>query len=189
MSPWDGLWVFRGAAGGGNMFGLPHGKVDPCRIRCIRCTTLTLHAKQAGVVLPTASPRVQKPYGGLAFTSANTQQCKALRVWGGKPTHIEHTMPPEPIFVVARRETGITDPDALAAYNNIMARRALTMTVSVPNVPGLVKTETKQHYLEFDEHVLERMAKLGWDRSHGVAKLMPLACALYEHWKEQPAAA
>ena len=34
MSPWDGLWVFRGAAGDGNMFGLPHSKVlhldEPC---------------------------------------------------------------------------------------------------------------------------------------------------------------
>ena len=27
MSPWEGIWVFRGASGGGNIFGLPHGKV------------------------------------------------------------------------------------------------------------------------------------------------------------------
>ncbi len=182
---------------------------------------------QTGVVLPTASPRVHKPVGGLSFTSANTQQCKvsfhlmshpmthpmhlshpmhlthpmhlshpmhlthpmhlshpmqALRVWGGKPTHIDHTIPPEP--ALPRRDTiSNIDPDALKAYNYIMAQRALPMTVSVPNVPGLDKAAQKQHFLEFDEHVLDRMAKLGWDRSHGVAKLMPLACALYEHWK------
>lgn len=170
MSPWEGLWVFRGALGrddSGELFGLPHGK--------------------AGVVLPTASPRVrQRGPSHLSFTTASTRQCKALQVWGGKPKHLQLTLAPEPIFALphAVRRTfadGI-DPDVLAAYERAMAQRALPTSVSVPNVPGSASGAQKQHYLEFDEHVLQRMARLGWNRSHGVAKLIPLACALYDHW-------
>ena len=180
MSPWEGLWVFRGASGrddGGDLFGLPHGK--------------------AGVVLPTASPRVRHrnpPH--LSFTTASTRQCKALRVWGGKQRQSVITLEPEPIFTFphAQRRAfaeGI-DPDVLAAFDRAMAQRALPTSISVPTGSSAAQPmmqHQQQHYLEFDEHVLERMARLGWNRSHGVAKLIPLACALYEHWKEEDASA
>jgi hypothetical protein len=29
------------------------------------------------------------------------------------------------------------------------------------------------NYLEFDEAILEQMARLGWNRSHGIAKMVP----------------
>ena len=42
-----------------------------------------------------------------------------------------------------------------------------------------------EHYLVFDESVLQRMAGMGWVRHHGANKLMPLAVGMYEHWKRQ----
>ena len=175
MSPWEGLWVFRGASGrddGGNLFGLPHGK--------------------AGVVLPTASPRVRhRAPSHLSFTSSSSTQCKALRVWGGgKPKRLTLTL--EPDVAAPRRPAAFADgidSDVLAAYERCMAQRALPTTVSVPDAAAPAAAEQQQYYfLEFDEHVLERMARLGWNRSHGVAKLIPLACALHEHWKAASAA-
>lgn len=173
MSPWEGVWVFRGGGDSvDHFFGLPHNG-------------------KAGVVLPTASPRVlRQPTGGsffaaaktnhLSFTSANTYQCKALSVWGGKPKHLAVTLKPEPIFAFPRQKVAATESNIMEAYERSIAMSALPMTVIVPNH---VLSEEQQHYLQFDEHVLDRMARLGWNRSHGIAKLSPIACALFEHWK------
>jgi hypothetical protein len=40
------------------------------------------------------------------------------------------------------------------------------------------------HHLVFDEAVLQRMGELGWARSQGAAKLLPLGVALFEHWRQ-----
>ncbi len=82
----------------------------------------------------------------------------------------------------------------MAAYKHAMAQRALPTTVFVQasqlssgaQNQQQQQVQQMQHYLEFDEKVLQRMAQLGWNRAHGVAKLTPLACALYEHWKLEP---
>lgn len=168
MSPWEGVWVFRG--GGDSVehfFGLPHNG-------------------KAGVVLPTASPRVLRndhvaATNHLSFTSANTYQCKALSVWGGKPKHLAVTLNPEPIFAFPRQKKVAAETSIIMeAYERSIAQSALPMTVIVPNH---VLSDEQQHFLQFDEHVLDRMARLGWNRSHGIAKLSPIACALFEHWK------
>lgn len=81
---------------------------------------------------------------------------------------------------------GVYMPDIIAAYKRSLMQQACPSAVLVPDVPGALlqlDPELTVHYLVFDECVLGTMARLGWNRSHGVVKLMPMACALYEHWK------
>ena len=68
------------------------------------------------------------------------------------------------------------------AYNRALQQYAVPMTIPVKRA---LDGQAQDIYLDFDEHVLEQMARLGWNRSHGNAKLVPLACALYDHWLSQ----
>ena len=74
----------------------------------------------------------------------------------------------------------VSDPSNNNTDSNVSAVAA-GGGIGVLNASEL--TAHHHHYLVFDEHVLGTMARLGWNRSHGVVKLMPLACALFEHWK------
>ena len=80
------------------------------------------------------------------------------------------------------------DPDLLVAYKRSIAR----LTTAIPSHPKRHTTTTtdptdpksffKQRYLLFDEQVLDRMCKRGWNRGLGYTALIPLACGLCEDW-------
>lgn len=163
MSPWEGLWIFRGGRDG--EFGMPQGT--------------------ASVVLPTASPRVKKRAPGhLSFASADPQQCEALCVWGEKPKHLTLTLDPDPIFSLPllAHEHELQTPEMKEGFERALRKCMQNLTVSVPNVTGAAQQQQLHHYLEFDEQVLERMTRLGWNRAYGIIKLIPLGCALFEHY-------
>ena len=221
MAPWEGIWVFRGAAAGPNdssgesansaYFGLPHSKPH--------------------VVLPTATPRVRQKCKALTFTSAEPQQCKAFQLWGKHSKTVPVTMLPYHSAAASSPQSGASyfyhadssspavaaiaggggtmainkavaaaakdaavDPDVLAAYTRALNKSACPTSFLVPNIPGaLPPTATKNcgskahsyYYLTFDEQVLSVMTSMGWSRAQGISKLIPMACALFESWKEE----
>jgi hypothetical protein len=57
-----------------------------------------------------------------------------------------------------------------------------TTTTSSTEGGGGARKRLEHQYLVFDETVLQQMASLGWVRSEGVSKLMPLAVGIHEHW-------
>jgi len=90
--------------------------------------------------------------------------------------------------------TTVDSAEIMAAYKRSLMQQACPSAVLVPNIPGVFPSDSsflankegghnKYYYLVFDERVLGTMTRFGWNRSHGVVKLMPLACALYDHWK------
>jgi hypothetical protein len=168
MAPWDGVWAFCGAQRDQrSAFGMLHGK--------------------RGVVLPTAAPQVkQRAPHHLSFTSFNTSRCKPLQIWRGPVGAVRSACVGEAREAVAPPCAAITaedDPVVFAAYQWALLQSVTPMTMPVPL--ECQDADTAHTYLDFDEHVLDQMARLGWNRSHGVAKLVPLACALYDHWKRQ----
>ena len=170
MAPWEGVWAFCGHAAAAD-FGMLHGK--------------------KGVVLPTAAPRVkQREPHHLSFTSFNTRQCKPLQIWSSHSVSGKAIVLP-PIVPQGRpgqgRDNGTKDPLVVEAYNRALEQYTAPMTIPVKRVHCCNdgQDNAQDIYLEFDEHVLEQMARLGWNRSHGTAKLVPLACALYDHWHSQ----
>ena len=179
MAPWDGIWIFKGAAPHASHqqpqyeadFGLPHGK--------------------GHVVLPTCSPRVRYSSmmmmnHGLTFSSAEPLQCKAFQLWGDHRDTVAVTFPESYYDGNTSNNHGQgVDPDVMAAYRRALSRSASASSVLVPNVPGAIPCSTNvSHYLAFDENVLGIMSHLGWNRRQGICKLLPMACALYEHWKQ-----
>ena len=163
MAPWDGVWAFCGPSPSGG-FGMLHGK--------------------KGVVLPTAAPRVkQREPRHLSFTSFNTRQCKPLQIWHRGSSGAKAIVLP-PIVHKHREVTKGDDPLMVESYNRVLQQYTVPMTIPVKRVLD-GQDNAQDIYLDFDEHVLEQMARLGWNRSHGNAKLVPLACALYDHWHSQ----
>jgi hypothetical protein len=162
MAPWDGVWAFCGPSLRQGSFGMLHGK--------------------KGVVLPTAAPRVkQREPHHLSFTSFNTRQCKPLQIWHRGSSGTKAIVLP-PIAHKHRELAKGDDPLMVEAYNRALQQYAVPMTIPVKRA---LDGQAQDIYLDFDEHVLEQMARLGWNRSHGNAKLVPLACALYDHWLSQ----
>lgn len=92
---------------------------------------------------------------------------------------IQPPAPPLAAYEGARDDD--LDSDMLQVYKRSLARQLAPITLMLPGFPG---TGTNaRSYVQFDEHVLQAMAQRGWDRAHGYTALIPIACALVEHWK------
>ena len=167
MAPWDGVWIFN------------HDKNE--------------HHSRKGL-LPTASPRVtdrgmyaqQQPQ--LTFSVADPLQCKPLQLWGppaAEAVAVPAMMDSRKKGALCAVKTDGLDPDVVHAFHQIMHELACPQPFLLPNLI----TPAMQHYLAFDECVLDGMARRGWKRTQGVMTLTPVACALYEHWKRKNAAA
>ncbi len=141
-----------------------------------------LHGK-SGVVLPTAAPRVKARVPQLSFTSFNPQHCKPLQIWPVSDIKSNIIVLP-PMITRPDPNTSASDPVINAAYQWAIQQHTAPMAVEV----CAMQSHSGIHYLDFDEAVLEQMARQGWNRSHGIAKLVPLACALHEHWQRAEAA-
>ena len=89
--------------------------------------------------------------------------------------------------VITRADTTVASADPLvnAAYKWAIQQSATAVAVAAKKGDHITAPATNVNYLDFDEGILEQMARLGWNRSRGVAKMVPLACALYDHWKAQ----
>jgi hypothetical protein len=166
MAPCEGVWVF---CGPGDNFGMLHGK--------------------KGVVLPTAAPRVKQRAASLSFTSFNTRQCKPLQIWqrnDDAASKFNNAIVLPPIIHSQRAIPTAKDDDPIVvdAYKRALQQYTIPMTIPVQRMFE-DNDATQEIYLDFDEYVLDQMARLGWNRSHGIAKLVPLACALYDHWRSQ----
>ena len=145
-----------------------------------------LHGKR-GVVLPTAAPQVKLRVPHLSFTSFDTHDCKPLQIWSNTSPKTDVIKLP-PLITSGRpffSEPGSADPVITSAYEWAITQNSTPMTVPWRDDNNSSGSGSSSSYLEFDEHVLEQMARMGWNRSHGIAKLVPLACALYDHWRAQ----
>ena len=175
MAPWDGVWVFRGIQKKETDFGQAYGDY----------------------MLPTASPQVKdrisyyQTNSPLTFVAADPLQCKALQIWPSTTTNEEDSSHIVVTTMPSNDDTASSyaisfdglDPDVVLAFKRSMAIRTCPTSYQIPNIPGVLASSMTSNYLVFDEYVLEAMSKLGWSRIHGIAKLTPMACALYEHWK------
>ena len=204
MAPWDGVWIFHGCrmilqreSSRGCDFGFPYG----CDHH----------------LLPTCSPQVKDrasyAHTPLTFSAADPAQCKALQIWNVGNTErlvlVQHSAlqpntttsssyyqeeeeveppPPKAIMMVGDIGGGL-DPDVVQAYQQILLDRACPQSVLIPNIPGALPSSKTINHLVFDEHILDAMSKKGWDRTQGITMLTPMACVLYEHWKNKGATA
>ena len=128
----------------------------------------------------------------LSFSAADPRQCRPLQIWSSVDDNHENMMLMQPAAhnisggggasVCSVRTDGL-DPDVVEAFQRIMLEQSCPKPFYVPNVPGMLPSHQTANHLVFDEYVLEAMAKRGWARTQGMTMLTPMACALYEHWK------
>ena len=168
MAPWQGLWHFRGGLG----------------------------AARGSAVLPTATPRLSERVRGLSFAARpTTTRSVVVRVGTHSRHHDEDDEDDDEdaaerrrvdaqlqqLVLVAGGAAGAlgsgggggaaTDEAlALAAYRRALALTPpSTLTATVDLARG-----AREHYLVFDETVLQHMVGLGWSRAQGVSQLVPL---------------
>ena len=179
MAPWEGIWIFHGGSSGSMMMGEGRGNFGG--------------AYGGGDhLLPTAAPQVKDrgTYAALTISTADPKQCKALQVWGPAAAEavvvlpsfsktISHNNNNNNSALCLVKTEGL-DPDVVGAFHKIMLELACPQPLVVPHI----LMPSMQHYLVFDEHVLDGMVQRGWQRTRGKSMLSPVACALYEHWKK-----
>jgi hypothetical protein len=184
MAPWDGVWIFHG-----------------CRM--MRSSEQQFcdfgFAYGGDQLLPTASPQVrdraafaQTP---MTFSAADPAQCRPLQIWTAALPNLvlvdEKRRGParqqDSATIISAVKTEGLDSDVVEAFQKIMLEQACPQPFFVPNIPGALprNNQTVTHHLVFDEHVLEAMAQRGWARTQGVTILTPMACAMYDHWKNK----
>jgi hypothetical protein len=136
-------------------------------------------------LLPTAAPQVKDRamHTTLTFSAADPKQCKALQVWGPTAAEAVVVLPAQHHnnSALCLVKTEGLDPDVVGAFHKIMLEQSCPQPLVVPHV----LLPSVQHFLVFDEHVLDGMVQRGWQRTRGKSMLSPVACALYEHWKKR----
>lgn len=180
MAPWEGVWLFRGAS-------------DSAR---------------CGWVYPTTTPRVRERARAFAFVTRPRVCPTVLRVDDTRTTHGEDDEADDVGALLSRlaktpmasthtiveggedpNTTVIDQPMIRAAYKRAVERNqqcALVdraILVAAQRGDG-VASHCCYYYLTFDETVLQRMAGMGWSRSRGICKLMPLGVV---QWSAPPA--
>lgn len=169
MAPTEGVWIFQGIQSRSSLniagvsdFGKPFGDL----------------------VLCTAAPKIlQKNIGrNSAYTFVLGEDALSHQLWTqGKPVKnsIFSVVPNTESKSMFLNTEGL-DMLVIEAYKKSMEKKIETLEgMGVQDEEDPMKRE---YYLSFDENVLNEMSKLGWPRTQGIVKLIPLACGTYSHW-------
>lgn len=170
MAPTEGVWIFQGIQNrsgvniaGLSDFGKPFGDL-------VLCTS-------APKILQKNIER-NSPFTFVYGNDAQSHQLWSKKDKISKPHRVSFIQNeyPKSNFL----DTSGLDMLVIEAYKKSMEQKTLD-----GEEWGCEKEEDKskiEYYLSFDENVLNEMSKLGWPRTQGIAKLIPLACGMHSHW-------
>jgi hypothetical protein len=173
MAPWEGIWIFQGmntlheytkkTISGVSDFGKPYGNA----------------------VLCTSSPKVLSVHisanASLSFSKGDPTKCKGLCLWKqSKCESLSYKNTSNKDDICDNYTLSLEGVDAcvLLAYQKYLSKRKGYLLDSTMCTDDALD----EYFLTFDERILSKMASMGWARTQGIIKLIPLCCGYYEHW-------
>jgi len=196
MAPWEGMWIFEGLnpvqdlaiqpLSGVSDFGKPYGDFVLCTAAPqVSHATVTSHSqRKRGLIYSCGISSEYKSHSLWRLKQPDSTKLTANTLLTSQHQQQSH----KPNSSMLGME-GLEDI-VIQAYHNSIQRRKIqeeannTTESNEDPFKYIREHKGKQYFLTFDEHVLHAMSKLGWSRTQGIIKFMPLACGTFEHWSD-----